>query len=207
MIRDGSWQSARQLVSSDGAALPGMAEALLLREMADRTGSRNLHHRRKVWNQPDWIRFLRGGDHTAGGVSYPAAHPDLLVVGFCDETAGRLQEMDRMECCRGEVMKTSGCMSHRQEPSITGEYSCTHLELSIRSVAEAEIAALRNENGEAYRKCMQCRYAENAFGRLYITNQGDCYHKDLGCSGIKRTVRMIRLSEVGTRRPCSQCGQ
>ena len=87
------------------------------------------------------------------------------------------------------------------------EYSCTHLELSIRSVAEAEIAALRNENGEAYRKCMQCRYAENAFGRLYITNQGDCYHKDLGCSGIKRTVRMIRLSEVGTRRPCSRCGQ
>ena len=83
----------------------------------------------------------------------------------------------------------------------------THLELSIRSVAEAEIAALRNENGEAYRKCMQCRYAENAFGRLYITNQGDCYHKDLGCSGIKRTVRMIRLSEVGTRRPCSRCGQ
>ncbi len=87
------------------------------------------------------------------------------------------------------------------------EYTCTHLELSIRSVAEAEIAALRNENGEAYRKCMQCRYAENAFGRLYITNQGDCYHKDLGCSGIKRTVRMIRLSEVGTRRPCSRCGQ
>lgn len=89
-------------VSSDGAALPGMAEALLLREMADQHGSRNLHHRRKVWNQPDWIRFLRGGDHTAGGVSYPAAHPDLLVVGFCDGTAGRLQEMDRMECCRGK---------------------------------------------------------------------------------------------------------
>ena len=119
-------------VSSDGAALPGMAEALLLREMADRTEAEtyitggkfgisligsdfsspeksdpirlipNLHHRRKVWNQPDWIRFLRGGDHTAGGVSYPAAHPDLLVVGFCDGTAGRLQEMDRMECCRGK---------------------------------------------------------------------------------------------------------
>ena len=77
----------------------------------------------------------------------------------------------------------------------------------LMALLEAEIAALRNENGEAYRKCMQCRYAENAFGRLYITNQGDCYHKDLGCSGIKRTVRMIRLSEVGTRRPCSRCGQ
>ena len=88
-------------VSSDGAALPGMAEALLLRDGGPH-GRRNLHHRWKVWNQPDWIRFLRGGDHTAGGVSYPAAHPDLLVVGFCDGTAGRLQEMDRMECCRGK---------------------------------------------------------------------------------------------------------
>ena len=77
-------------VSSDGAALPGMAEALLLREMADRTEAET------------YITGGKGGDHTAGGVSYPAAHPDLLVVGFCDETAGRLQEMDRMECCRGK---------------------------------------------------------------------------------------------------------
>ena len=87
-------------VSSDGAALPGMAEALLLREMADRTEAETYITGGKFGIS--LIRFLRGGDHTAGGVSYPAAHPDLLVVGFCDGTAGRLQEMDRMECCRGK---------------------------------------------------------------------------------------------------------
>ena len=196
----------RAAVSSDGAALPGIAEALLLREMADRTEAETYITGRKVWNQPDWIRFLRGGDHTAGGVSYPAAHPDLLVWDFAMEQRADCRKWTGWSAAEGSdedqwvYVTQTGTVYHR-------EYSCTHLELSIRSVAEAEIAALRNENGEAYRKCMQCRYAENAFGRLYITNQGDCYHKDLGCSGIKRTVRMIRLSEVGTRRPCSRCGQ
>lgn len=84
--------------------------------------------------------------------------------------------------------------------------TCTHLELSIQSVDYSRIADLRNENGEKYRKCAQCADTENLYGRVYITNQGDCYHTDLGCSGIKRTVRMVRLSEVGTRRACSRCG-
>lgn len=83
--------------------------------------------------------------------------------------------------------------------------TCTHLELSIQSVNYSELAELRNENGGRYRECQQCANTNNAFGRIYITNQGDCYHTDLGCSGIKRTVRMVRLSEVGTRRECSRC--
>ena len=77
-------------VSSDGAALPGIAEALLLREMADRTEAENLHHRRKVWNQPDRIRFLRGGGSHCGRRIISGCPSDLLVVGFCDGTAGRL---------------------------------------------------------------------------------------------------------------------
>lgn len=84
--------------------------------------------------------------------------------------------------------------------------TCTHLELSIQSVGYEQLAVLRNEDGGKYRKCAQCGSSENAFGRVYITNQGDCYHTDLGCSGIKRTVYMIRLSEAGSRGACSRCG-
>lgn len=84
--------------------------------------------------------------------------------------------------------------------------TCTHLELSIQSVGYDQLAVLRNEDGGKYRKCAQCGTSENAFGRVYITNQGDCYHTDLGCSGIKRTVYMVRLSEVGSRGACSRCG-
>ena len=101
-------------VSSDGAALPGIAEALLLREMADRTEAET---------------YITGGKF---GIS-------LIGSDFSGE------------------------------------------EITLRAAYHIRL--------------------------LYITNQGDCYHKDLGCSGIKRTVRMIRLSEVGTRRPCSRCGQ
>lgn len=84
--------------------------------------------------------------------------------------------------------------------------TCTHLELSIQSVSYDQLAVLRNESGGKYRRCEQCGSSQNVFGRVYITNQGDCYHTDLGCSGIKRTVYMVRLSEVGSRSACSRCG-
>lgn len=193
-------------VSSDGAALPGMAEALLLREMADRTEAETY-----ITGGKFGISLI-GSDFSGEEITLRAAYHIRLPIrifwlwDFAMEQRADCRKWTGWSAAEGSdedqwvYVTQTGTVYHR-------EYSCTHLELSIRSVAEAEIAALRNENGEAYRKCMQCRYAENAFGRLYITNQGDCYHKDLGCSGIKRTVRMIRLSEVGTRRSCSRCGQ
>lgn len=83
--------------------------------------------------------------------------------------------------------------------------SCTHLTLSIRSVTIGEIPWLRNKNGDKYRECMICMDQNISGGQLYITDQGDCYHSDLGCSGLKRTIYTVRLSEVEGRRPCSKC--
>ena len=189
-----------------GAALPGIAEALLLREMADRTEAETY-----ITGGKFGISLI-GSDFSGEEITLRAAYHIRLPIrifwlwDFAMEQRADCRKWTGWSAAEGSdedqwvYVTQTGTVYHR-------EYTCTHLGSSIRSVAEAEIAALRNENGEAYRKCMQCRYAENAFGRLYITNQGDCYHKDLGCSGIKRTVRMIRLSEVGTRRPCSRCGQ
>lgn len=89
-------------VSSDGAALPGMAEALLLREMADRTEAETYITGGKFGISLIGSDFSGERITLRAGVSYPLPIPDLLVVGFCDGTAGRLQEMDRMECCRGK---------------------------------------------------------------------------------------------------------
>lgn len=83
--------------------------------------------------------------------------------------------------------------------------TCSHLELSIRSVQRAQIADLRSENGEKYYKCKQCGGQENVWGTVYITNQGNRYHGDLNCSGIKRTIYMVRLSDVEGRSCCSRC--
>ncbi len=83
--------------------------------------------------------------------------------------------------------------------------NCTHLELSIRSVEYAQLAQLRNENGGKYYACSRCADQSNRWGKVYITNQGSCYHNDLGCSEIKRTVYGIRLSDVGARTCCKRC--
>lgn len=83
--------------------------------------------------------------------------------------------------------------------------TCTHLVLSVQSVRREELGTLRNEAGGRYTECMLCNDVENIWGRVYITNQGDAYHSSLNCSGLKRTVMMIRLSEVGMRRLCSRC--
>ena len=84
--------------------------------------------------------------------------------------------------------------------------SCTHLTLSIQSVTYDELTEIRNENGEKYRECILCADKNNKFEKAYITNQGECFHRDLNRSGIKRTIFMIRLSETGMWRPCSKCG-
>lgn len=106
-----------------------------------------------------------------------------------------------------EVMKTSGCMSHRQEPSITGSIAARIWSCRSGLWRRRKLRHFAMRTGKHIENACSAGMRKMAFGRLYITNQGDCYHKDLGCSGIKRTVRMIRLSEVGTRRPCSRCGQ
>lgn len=83
--------------------------------------------------------------------------------------------------------------------------TCTHLRLSIRSVDYEQVKELRSDDGGRYVECDLCAERVKPKGKVYITNQGNCYHCDLDCSGIKRTVLMIRLSEVGARRACSRC--
>ena len=83
--------------------------------------------------------------------------------------------------------------------------ACTHLVLSVQSVRREELGMLRNEAGGRYEACLLCGDVKNAWGKVYITNQGGSYHNDLNCSGLKRTVMLVRLSEVGARRLCSRC--
>lgn len=93
----------------------------------------------------------------------------------------------------------TGSVYHRTE-------QCTYLKLSITSVKSDKIEQQRNENGGKYYACERCVESGMLPECLYITGQGDRYHSSLDCSGLKRTVYRIHLSEVGERRPCSRCG-
>ncbi len=85
------------------------------------------------------------------------------------------------------------------------DYHCTHLELSIRMVLPDEVSRLRNTGGGKYYPCEHCmRRGGNG---VYITDTGDRYHSSLSCSGLKRTVYAVPMSEAVGKRACSRCGR
>lgn len=74
---------------------------------------------------------------------------------------------------------------------------CTHLKLSI-SKSTKEIA---KKNG--YTPCEFCK--DNGGSQVYITEEGKRYHSDINCSGLKRTVYRIKLSDAGGLPGCQRC--
>lgn len=81
---------------------------------------------------------------------------------------------------------------------------CTHIKLSIKPVDKDSVGHLRNESGGKYYPCGQCKGGSNT---VYITDTGDKYHSSLGCSGLKRGILLVPMSEVTDWQPCSRCGQ
>ena len=80
---------------------------------------------------------------------------------------------------------------------------CTHLDLSVRLVAMRLAKEQKNEYGQSYRKCQLCNEDFGMF--VYITSEGDCYHSERSCSGLKRTIRQIPLKDVKERGLCLRC--
>ena len=85
-------------------------------------------------------------------------------------------------------------------------YQCTHLKLSIQAGSSSDIGGLRNEYQGRYYPCEKCG-AQAVAGIVYYTKSGDVYHTSLVCSGLKRNIRSVKLSEVGGRGACSRCGR
>ena len=81
---------------------------------------------------------------------------------------------------------------------------CTHLKLSIQEVSLEEAKISRNESGGRYQECAKCK--NKAFqGTVFIGRDGDCYHYDRECSGLKRTIYTITRQQASGYRPCSRC--
>lgn len=86
------------------------------------------------------------------------------------------------------------------------DYHCTYLDLSISPASQLEVTDMRNNYGGRYYPCERCRPPSG--GKIvYITDHGDRYHGELGCSGLKRTVYAVPLSEAAGKGVCSKCGR
>lgn len=83
---------------------------------------------------------------------------------------------------------------------------CTHLKLSVWEVTMEEAAGSRNESGERYKSCSKCR-GRPFQGTVFIAREGDFYHYDRGCPGLKRTIHTIARQQAKDYRPCSRCGR
>lgn len=83
--------------------------------------------------------------------------------------------------------------------------NCTYLNPSISSVDAGTIEAQRNLSGRTYSPCAICGGLRGQ-SSVYITGQGTSYHSSITCSGLKRTIYTIPLSQAGGRGRCSKCG-
>lgn len=81
--------------------------------------------------------------------------------------------------------------------------SCSHL--TIRLTDPAQVKKVLGDRH--YRKCEKCIRAGQEPSQLYYTKYGDCYHSTLSCSGLKRSVKAVKKSEISDMRICSECGK
>lgn len=83
---------------------------------------------------------------------------------------------------------------------------CAYLKPSIRTIAYEQMKEERNSSGGKYSTCPICHSKKAKKGdTVYITNYGDAYHTKLQCSGLKRTIYQILLTEAKGYTPCPKC--
>ena len=73
----------------------------------------------------------------------------------------------------------------------------------FREVSRAEVDKLRSEDGSKYYACELCGSKRGQ--TVFITNYGNRWHVSRNCSGIRRDIRSIPISQVGERALCKRC--
>lgn len=83
---------------------------------------------------------------------------------------------------------------------------CSYLSVSVTQVSGSAVSSMRNDYGEKYTACEVCSRNQKPAGSVYITKKSNRYHNLESCSGLKRSVRMVKESQAGELRACSRCG-
>lgn len=83
---------------------------------------------------------------------------------------------------------------------------CSYLNVQVSQVGGKSISSMRNVYGEKYEPCETCSRNQKPSGTVYITKKGNRYHNLASCSGLKRTVRMVKMSDAAEMAVCKRCG-
>ena len=113
-----------------------------------------------------------------------------------DETefSGETTENEEMVYVTG-----SGTVYHKSP-------GCRYLNVSVNQISGSSVSHVRNSNGKKYRPCEICSRNQRPSGVVYVTSSGDRYHNLATCSGLKRTVRLVKVSQLKGMHACSRCG-
>ena len=141
--------------------------------------------------------------HIQAQVAYQVRFP----FGYFGKRSIKFSNRCKMHRWTGK--QNSSTASDRQEwayltpaqPVYHTTRDCTHLRLSVKPVSATEWKALKK-----YQACGHCTKEGKRGALVYITEEGDCYHYKISCSGLKRTIYMVRKEETGGRPSCSRCG-
>lgn len=203
--------------SSEGAgsvlAVPGMFYAAA--GVREYLGKERLSHS-CITDGADGITFwksrIMAGNDLIDLVATYRVHPLIRVIGF--------QEFTMESRYFGHVWNGYEIGSIPDRGNGTGEQmvyvtetgtvyhtdsGCSYLKLSIRPVSQAQTEGLRSIDGSRYYPCEECGGRSDS-GTVYLTDYGNRYHNSLQCPGLKRTISVIPISQVGGRLPCSKCG-
>ena len=115
-------------------------------------------------------------------------------TGTCWEENGEDQTPENMV-----YVTASGTVYHKN-------LNCSHLKLSVSRIAGAEAASKRNTSGEKYYACESCSRGQKPGSYVYITKSGNRFHNVRTCSGLKRTIRLVKESKVSDLSACKSCG-
>ena len=92
----------------------------------------------------------------------------------------------------------SGSAYHR-------ERGCRYLNPAIQMTDRVHAEKMETEEGGKYTPCLACGGKSSV---VYITEGGNRYHSTVNCTGLKRAIESVTLTEAveSGRHPCPSCG-
>lgn len=141
-------------------------------------------------------------------------------IPFLPDSIGdvRFVQRSRSHVWTGKELKDTSGGKDRDETEGTTVYvtphgtayhlstECHYLDLSVQAISAEEVTKKRNKDGGKYYMCTDCCKKGETYETVYVTDYGTNWHSDLHCTGLKRTIEAIDISEVGNRHACPMCG-
>lgn len=204
---------ASGLIQSDCAKTVvsvGMAKAFLMENLPEKFAVESRVKGGTAGIRVGNSRLLANGNELCLKVAYTIENPfDIFGIGKIDicqqcvsaawlgaddtETSKEQQGEDAVV-----YITIHGTVYHRDK-------KCSYLNPTIEKVPVLALQNLRNTSGGKYYACERC-VKNQAGGEVYITGYGARYHNNVNCSGLKRSIFSVPLSEVRDKRVCSKCG-